>query len=142
MCPDGDIAPLGERPQDPLVAAVRPTPADPAQLGLTLAGFLGDSHRDGYRRLYFDLGMTSFVEFRVEDVAAESTVPPDSAPFVGEQTTRVTLRLGVRFEYTETRALNTDDFAVEPPTADPGFGLDDGLRGDIVAFGCRFPRTR
>jgi hypothetical protein len=42
-----------DRPQDPYVARRRPDPASPPEPTTRMFGFLGDSDRPGFRRLYF-----------------------------------------------------------------------------------------
>ena len=42
-----------DRPQDPIVTSLRPDPAQPPEPVLRMSGFLGDSDRPGFRRLYF-----------------------------------------------------------------------------------------
>ena len=128
---------IGSREQDPRVAAGRPTPAAAPRAGVTLTGFLGDSDRDGYRRLYFDRGLRNFVEFAVADVAEHSEVPADSPPFIGDRATRVTLHPGAQFEFTRTRTLTADEFALEPPIG-RRTGIADAPDASEMCYGSRF----
>jgi hypothetical protein len=103
-----------DRPQDPLVEQLRPDPSQPPQPALTLSGLLGDSDREGFRRLYFTADLGYYAEFRVEDVLALVAIAPDQAPFIGHEATRVTLRRDAMIEYTHTRtARPLDEFDLD-----------------------------
>jgi hypothetical protein len=117
----GESEDIGSRGQDPRVVTGRPSPGDAARSGLTLTGFLGDSDRKGYRRVYLHRDLETFVEFASEDVVDASRIAADQAPFVGEPATLVTLKQGARFEF--TRTLTTDDFRLERPVVATGSGL-------------------
>jgi hypothetical protein len=93
-----------DRPQDPLVEQLRPDPSQPPQPALTLAGLLGDSDREDFRRLYFTPDLGYYAEFRVEDVLSVATIAPDDPPFAGHEATRVTIRRDATIDYTHTRA--------------------------------------
>lgn len=101
-------------PQDPLVERLRSDPAQPPEPTLTLAGFLGNSDRPGFRRLYFTRDLDYYAEFRVEDVAHIARIPTEEQPFRGEEATRVALRRDATFEYTWTRtARPLDEFDLD-----------------------------
>jgi hypothetical protein len=103
-----------DRPQDPIVERLRPDPAQPAEAALALSGFLGDSDRPGFRRLYFTRDLDYYAEFRTEDVLLLSPIPAEEAPFPGDEATRVTLRRDATFDYTRTRkARPVDDFDLD-----------------------------
>jgi hypothetical protein len=148
MAPDDDgldegrSPDIGAREQDPRVAVGRPTPDDSARPGKTFVGFLGDSPRPGYRRLYFDPALTRFAEFAAGDVIDHSPIPPDQPPFPGEQATRVTFRPGAPMELGQS--LTTDDLDLEPLPPVPFGG--GAYPGGIDAYGsrrgwCPGPRT-
>ena len=81
---------------------------------LTLAGFLGDSDREGFRRLYFTRDLDYYAEFRVEDVQSIVSIPAEQQPFAGEQASRVTLRRTATIEYTRVRnARPLDEFDID-----------------------------
>src|SRR5262245_9378294 len=80
------------RPQDPLVGRRRPDPAQVPDPALRMVGFLGDSHRPGFRRLYFTRDLDYYAEFRVDDVIDIESVPADQPPFRGDDATRLMLR--------------------------------------------------
>ena len=103
----------GQRRQDEFVERLRPDPAQPPQPVLTLDGLLGDSDREGYRRLYFSRALDQYAEFRSEDVVAMESVPDDAPPFVGLQSTRVTLKRDAAIEYTRAAAGPPDDFDLD-----------------------------
>ena len=92
-----------DRPQDPIVTSLRPDPAQPPEPVLRMSGFLGDSDRPGFRRLYFTRSVNYYAEFRVEDVVHMAAIPANAAPFLGDEATRVALRRGATIEYTRTR---------------------------------------
>jgi hypothetical protein len=54
--------------QDPFVQRRRPDPSQPPEAVRTLEGLLGDSDREGYKRLYFNVELDHYAEFRGEDV--------------------------------------------------------------------------
>ena len=111
--PDGS-ADNPDRPQDPIVGDLRPGPSQPPERSVTLTGFLGDSDRDGFRRLYFTRSLDSYAEFRAEDVLRTGPIAADQAPFVGEQATRVTLRAAATIQYTRIRTVApVDDFDID-----------------------------
>jgi hypothetical protein len=69
-----------KRQPDDIVKRLAP---DPAQLPdvVSYVGFLGDSTRDGYQRLYFSSNLTEYVEFSKADVVASQQLPADQTPF-------------------------------------------------------------
>ena len=104
----------GDRAQDPIVGRLRPDPAQPPQPTLTMSGFLGDSDRPGFRRLYFTRDLDYYAEFRTDDVLTITTIPADRDPFRGEEATRLTLRRDATVEYTRTRtARPLDEFDLD-----------------------------
>jgi hypothetical protein len=79
-----------------------------------MVGFLGDSDREGYRRLYFTIDLDYYAEFRVDDAVDVEAVPAEQAPFRGEQATRLTLRRGATVEYTRVRSARpVDEFDLD-----------------------------
>ena len=103
-----------EKTQDPRVERLRPDPSRPPQRGRTLAGFWGNSDRDGFRRLYLANDLSAFAEFRVDDVLATFEIPPDQPPFLGEQATRVELREGADIVLTQVRQVTeVDEFDLD-----------------------------
>ncbi|HKE97511.1 MAG TPA: hypothetical protein VKG45_01060 [Actinomycetes bacterium] len=109
-----------DRPQDEIVSRLRPDPAQPPTAGLTFSGFLGDSDRPGFRRLYFTRDLDSYAEFRVEDVLHVTAVPASAEPFVGDEATRLTLRRDAAIDYTRTRSGRPiDEFDLNIRLADP-----------------------
>ncbi|MGW7450014.1 hypothetical protein [Streptomyces sp. NPDC054787] len=96
-------------PQDPLVSRFRPDPGREPEHGLTLKGFLGDSDREGYRRLYLTKGLDYYVEFRTDDVIDTVRIPPEQPPFIGTEATELTLRKGADIAYTHTGSVRVPD---------------------------------
>jgi hypothetical protein len=93
-----------DRPQDPLVARLRPDPSQPPQAVLTLAGLLGDSDRPGFRRLYFTRDLDYYAEFQTQDIVDTASIPPSEPPFLGDEATRVTLKRDAVVAYTRVRS--------------------------------------
>jgi len=138
------------RPPDPFVAARINDPATPAAATFQLAGLLGDSDRDGLRRLYLNTALDYYVEFRNEDVVTVESVAPDQPPFVGLDATRISLKRDAQVEYVRTRAATTDAFTVDvqrggvpggfiPDPTDPTGTLPTDFTGTLpesVGFGC------
>jgi hypothetical protein len=103
-----------DRPQDPIVQRLRPDPTQPPEAALTMSGFLGDSDRPGFRRLYFTHDLTFYAEFRGEDVLHMAPIPPEDPPFRGEEATRVALRRDATVDYTRSRrAPAFDEFDLD-----------------------------
>jgi hypothetical protein len=95
------------------------------QAGLTLTGFLGNSPRDGYRRIYLDRALERYVEFAVDDVVGGREVPADESPFVGERATSVTLTPDARVDVARTVAA--DAFDLNPRLGNPLTSSPDGF---------------
>lgn len=91
------------RPQDPIVARRRPDPAQPPEPSLRMLGFLGDSDRPGFRRLYFTRDLDYYAEFRADDAVDIEAIPAEQPPFRGDEATRLTLRRDATVEYTRVR---------------------------------------
>ena len=113
------------RAPDPFVAARINDPAAPPPASFQLAGLLGDSDRDGIRRLYLNTTLDYYVEFKTDDVLAVESVTPDQPPFVGLDATRVTLNRDAQVEYVHSRPAAADAFNVDAQSGPPGgFGVD------------------
>lgn len=100
------------RPPDPFVAARINDPGAPAPASFQLSGLLGDSDRDGFRRLYLNTSLDYYVEFRSGDVLSVESVTADQPPFVGLDATRVTLTRDAQVDYIRSRTAAADPFAV------------------------------
>jgi hypothetical protein len=66
-------------------------------------GFLGDSDREGFRRLYLTRDLDYYAEFRVDDVVELESIPADRQPFPGDEATRLTLRRDATVDFTRER---------------------------------------
>ncbi|MEV4937357.1 hypothetical protein [Streptomyces zaomyceticus] len=118
-----------EGPQDPLVERLRPDPSRPPESGLTVNGLLGDSDRPSHRRLYLTKALDYFIEFAISDVLDTSRIPSDKAPFLGTESTTVTLKKGAHIDCTRTTTVRPpDEFDLDvrrrgaPPQRPPGRG--------------------
>lgn len=99
---------------DPRVSRLRPEPGALPQGTRALYGLLGDSDREGWRRLYLTRALDSYAEFRAEDVVVASQIPPDEHPFLGEQATRVELAREARVDIVRNRrAVDLDEFDLD-----------------------------
>jgi hypothetical protein len=101
-----------------------------------LEGLLGDSDREGYKRLYFTRELDHYAEFRAEDVVFREPIPPDQPPFFGQQATRVGIRRDAPIEFTRVRTPKpVDEFDLDVRLA----GLRAGARplffGGDTSFG-------
>jgi len=67
-----------------------------------LEGLLGDSDREGYKRLYCTPELDYYAKFRIEDVVFRELIPTEQAPLVGYETTRVDIKHDAEVEYTLT----------------------------------------
>jgi hypothetical protein len=112
--PGGDPTDIGGRPQDDYVSRRRPRPSDAAPGGVTISGVLGDSEREGFRRLYLTQDLNRYVEFASADVIEVSDVPADQPPFVGDEATSVTLRPDAHVDFTRTHTADEFDIQVSP----------------------------
>jgi hypothetical protein len=102
-------ATASSRPQDPIVERRRPDPAQPPEPTVSMLGFLGDSDRPGFRRLYFTRDLDYYAEFRVDDVVDLEAIPAEQPPFPGDEATRLTLRREATVEYTRVRTAGPVD---------------------------------
>jgi hypothetical protein len=98
----------GDAP-DPYAKKLRPDAPDAERPGPTFAGFLDDSGRTDYKRLYLTADGSAYVEFH-KDAATFDDIPPDQSPFVGEQATLVRLLPNAPVEYTYRRVVTADEF--------------------------------
>lgn len=100
--------------QHPGVARLRPDCAEPPTPGRMLLGFLGDSDRPGFRRLYFTRDLDYYVEFRVGDVLHVEQIAAAQQPFLGDQATRVLIRRDAIVDYTRTHIpRSVDEFDLD-----------------------------
>ena len=102
---------MADRPPDPYVRD-RLRSGD-SRAGQSLAGLWGDSDRPGCRRLYLTTKLDYFVEFRLDDVLAAESVPPEAAPFVGLDATRVTLSPDATVDWVRRGVGGADPFLIE-----------------------------
>lgn len=65
---------------DELVKSLAQDPAQPPDV-VSYVGFLGESTRDGYQRLYFSVNLNEYVEFSKADVVASRQLPAPQTPF-------------------------------------------------------------
>src|SRR5215207_11283373 len=82
------------------VERIRPDPSEPPERVRILEGLLGDSDREGYRRLYFTPELDYYAEFRAEDVLFSEPIPSDQPPFLGQEATTVGIRRDATIDYT------------------------------------------
>jgi hypothetical protein len=106
---------MQDRPPDPYVREHLSVAG--SEVGQSLAGLWGDSDRPGCRRLYLTTKLDYFVEFRVDDVLAVASVPPEAAPFVGLDATRVTLAQDAAIDWVRRQVGRTDPFLLEASNA-------------------------
>ncbi len=124
---DPDPSDIAGRPADPFVRSRMAGAGDPPPQTVSLSGLLGDSDREGRRRLYFTTRLDYYAEFLNDDVIAVEDVAADQPPFVGLDATRVTLKRDARVDYIHTRVAGPAD----------EFDLD--VRGVGRAVGPGFP---
>ena len=116
--------------QDPYVERLRPDPSQPPEPVRILEGLLGDSDREGYKRLYFTRELDHYAEFRTEDVVFREPIPSEQPPMVGLDATRVGIRRDAPIEYTRVRAPRpVDEFDLDvrlggAPTRRPATTID------------------
>jgi hypothetical protein len=100
--------------QDPHVERLRPDPSEPPTPVRVLQGLLGDSDREGYKRLYFSRELDYYAEFRRNDVVYSEPIAPEQPPFVGLDAKRVGIRRDATIEYTRVRAPRpVDEFDLD-----------------------------
>lgn len=108
--------------QDPHVERLRPDPTAPPQRVLTLVGFLGDSERPGYKRLYFSAALDYYAEIRTEDILHRGLIDPAHPPFLGLDSTRLTVKRSALIDYVRSAVANAfDDFDIDIQVG-PGAG--------------------
>jgi hypothetical protein len=119
--------------QDPFVERLRPDPSQPPERVRVLEGLLGDSDREGYKRLYFNRELDYYAEFRTEDVLFSEPIPSEQPPFLGQQATRVGIRREATIEFTRVRMPRpVDEFDLDIRLATPG------RRGELLIPQSRF----
>ncbi len=123
------------RPPDPFVASRINNPAEPPVASFELAGLLGDSDRDGYRRLYLNTRLDCYAEFRVDDVLAVESIGAETPPFVGLDATRVTLKRDTAVNYVRSRSGPRGGFELDAQLAVPGGDLEGGFIPDPTDTG-------
>jgi hypothetical protein len=110
--------------QDPYVERLRPDPSQPPEAVRILEGLLGDSDREGYKRLYFTRELDHHAEFRTEDVVFSEPIPSDQPPFLGQRATRVGIRREATIEYTRLRTPRpADEFDLDVRLGAPDVSL-------------------
>lgn len=98
----------------PYVRRLRPDPTQPPQPTRVLEGLLGDSDREGYRRLYFSRDLTYYAEFQTEDALYTEPIPSRDQPLVGMDATRVYLKREAQVDYTRTQTFQpVDEFDLD-----------------------------
>jgi hypothetical protein len=110
---DPESSDIAGRPADPFVSARIPSPGDVPVRTVTLSGLLGDSDREGRRRLYFNTRLDYYAEFLNDDVVAVEDIAADQPPFVGLDATRVTLKRDAKIDFVHTRVAAADDFDLD-----------------------------
>jgi hypothetical protein len=86
-----------------------------------LEGLLGDSDREGYKRLYFTRELDSYAEFRAEDVVFREPIPSEQPPMVGLDATRAGIRRDATIEFTRVRTPRpVDEFDLDVRLGVPG----------------------
>jgi hypothetical protein len=139
--------------QDPFVERRRPDPSQPPEAVRILEGLLGDSDREGYKRLYFNRALDHYAEFRTEDVAFRESIPSEQAPLVGYEATRVGIRRDATIEFTRVRTPRpVDEFDLDVRLAAPRelradveeerFGGTRGCPPPRTPWGCPPPQTQ
>jgi hypothetical protein len=130
---DAEAPDAAGRPQDPYVARRRPDPASPSEPTTRMFGFLGDSDRPGFRRLYFTRDLDYYAEFRVDDVVDLESIPADQPPFRGDEATRLALRRDATVEYTRDRnPQSVNEFDADVRLGRRQRGFSDRRRGGYV----------
>jgi hypothetical protein len=111
--------------QHPFVGRLRPEPSQPPERVRVLEGLLGNSDREGYKRLYFTRELDYYAEFRIEDVVYSEPIPPDHPPLVGLDGTRVGIRWDAPIEFTRVRTPRpVDEFDLDVRLAASRRGLE------------------
>ncbi|MDQ4117143.1 MAG: hypothetical protein M3235_09285 [Actinomycetota bacterium] len=105
---------LHAKRQDPRVERLRPQPGMPPPRTRALEGLWGDSDREGHARLYLTQDLAVYAEFLVADVVVATEIPPEQAPFVGEQATHIELPRDANVDITRSkRAAEIDEFDLD-----------------------------
>jgi hypothetical protein len=108
--------------QDAHVERLRPNPAEPPPKVLTLVGFLGNSERRGHKRLYFSAAMDHYAEIRDEDILHRGFIEAARSPFVGLESTRLTVKRSALIDYVRSFVAEAiDDFDIDIQVS-PGVG--------------------
>jgi hypothetical protein len=128
-----------ERRQDPIVQRLRPDPSQPAPRTTTLRGFLGDSDRQGYLRIYFTRTLDYYAEVRSEDVLQVVALPVQQSPFPGEEASMMDVRPGVSINYVRariTRETAPFDLDVRPVSRVFGHSEEPVFTDSVISPSC------
>lgn len=100
--------------QDPHVERLRPDPAAPPHRVFTLVGLLGNSERPGYKRLYFSAALDHYAEIRTDDILHRALIDPAHPPFIGLNSTRLTVKRSAVIDYVRSAVADAfDDFDID-----------------------------
>jgi hypothetical protein len=103
-----------DRRQDPIVERKRPDPSEPVTPTTTLRGFLGDSDRADWRRIYLSRNLDYYAEVRISDIVHIGTIPAEHPPFPGEEASVVEVRSGADITFTRShKARGSDPFDLD-----------------------------
>jgi hypothetical protein len=120
---EGTRSPTELRQAD-LISGLIPNPSPSAPAVQVLKGFLGESDKEGYWRLYPSEDVASYVEFREEDVLRAE---PVDIPGLPRGVSAVWLKLDARLRYVRTETRETQG-VISPWDMQGGF-----LGGPITA---------
>jgi hypothetical protein len=139
-----DPTDIGDRPQHEFVNRHRRSPSDAAPRAVTLVGFLADSERPGFRRIYFSRALDDCAEFQTKDVIEVDDLAANQYPFLGaEGATVVMIAEGANVEFVQARTSD-DVFTIDiieakrPTFAGPQRQIFEGLSDVCVSHhvGC------
>jgi hypothetical protein len=120
---DDEVGTFASEPEHPLVAGLRPDPAEPVEPTVTMTGLLGRSESDQRRRLYFSPQLDTYTEFPVEDVLHHTQIPADQSPIPGHPVTQVVVRHDAPITYVRPAvAAPEDEFDLDPRLHPPSYG--------------------
>jgi hypothetical protein len=107
--------------EDAFVEGLIHDPTQPAPPFGVFEGLLGKSPRRGYWRLYLDIELTRYLEFKEEDVLASATIPKKQSR-LGLEGTKLWLKRDATITHTITKQKKVEEFFEVPESSIMPFG--------------------
>lgn len=111
-----------------------PDPSQPPPRTIVLEGLLGRSPKEGYWRLYFNEELSSYAEFKEEDVRHQESIPREHYPLPGLEANKVWLDADAQVDFTNTESRRMQAEFLRGDIAE-GSLMGTGMAEAVVAAG-------